>query len=57
MSKLALTGPSIRDEIKSKRARERNAIFEDGVRQQLTKEGKIKTNQEAITRVIQGYRT
>lgn len=57
MSKFATTSASIRDEIKSKRARERNAIFEDGVRQRLTQEGKIKTNQDAITRVIQSYRT
>jgi len=57
MSKMAATSASIRDEIKSKRARERNTIFEDGVRQRLTKEGKIKTNQDAITRVIQAYRT
>ncbi len=57
MSKFAANSASIRDEIKSKRARERNTIFEDGVRQRLTKEGKIKTNQDAITRVIQSYRT
>ncbi len=57
MAKMAATSASIRDEIKSKRARERNTIFEDGVRQRLTKEGKIKTNQDAITRVVQSYRS
>jgi hypothetical protein len=46
---------SIRDEIKSKRARERNTIFEDGVRQQLQKDGKIKVHQDVVNRLIASY--
>jgi hypothetical protein len=46
----------IRNDLRSKRARERNQVFEDGVRQMLTKEGKIKVNQDAIDRIVAGYR-
>lgn len=55
MAELAKNSASIRDEIKGRRARERNIIFEDGVRQKLTKEGKIKINQDAIKRVVASY--
>jgi peptidyl-prolyl cis-trans isomerase D len=48
---------SIREDIKSKLARERNQIFEDGVRQLLTKEGKIKIHQDVIDRLTAGYRS
>jgi len=41
----------IRDEIKRTKARERNALFEDGVRQQLLKEGKIKIHPEVLKRL------
>ena len=56
MAQLAQTGPSIRDEIKSRRARERNTIFEDGVRRQLEKDGKIKIYQDVIARIVANYR-
>jgi len=56
MAQLAQNSAPIRDEIKSRRARERNTIFEDGVRRQLTQDGKIKINQDAINRVVQNYR-
>ena len=47
----------IRDEIKSQRARERNTLFETGVRDMLIKEGKIKINQDVINRLIGNYRS
>ncbi len=57
MAQLAANSASIRDEIKSKRARERNTIFEAGVRRHLTDDGKIKINQPAIDRIVQSYRS
>jgi peptidyl-prolyl cis-trans isomerase D len=54
---LAAQSATIRDEIKSKRARERNMMFEDGVRQKLTQEGKIKIHQDVIDRVVAAYRS
>lgn len=55
MSDLAAQSASIRDEIKSRRARERNSIFEDGVRQKLLKDGKIKVHQDVINRLVASY--
>jgi peptidyl-prolyl cis-trans isomerase D len=50
-AELATQTDSIRDEIKRTKARERNALFEDGVRQQLLKEGKIKLHQDVLKRI------
>jgi peptidyl-prolyl cis-trans isomerase D len=47
---------AIRNDLKSKLARERNQIFEDGIRQTLQKQGKIKIHQDVIDRIIAGYR-
>jgi peptidyl-prolyl cis-trans isomerase D len=47
----------IRNDLKSKLARERNQIFEDGVRETLMKEGKIKKHQDVIDRVVAGFKT
>jgi peptidyl-prolyl cis-trans isomerase D len=47
---------AIRNDLKSKLARERNQIFEDGIRKSLEKEGKIKVHQDVIDRIIAGYR-
>jgi peptidyl-prolyl cis-trans isomerase D len=57
MSQLAAQRSIIRDEIKSERARERNSLFESGVKDMLIKEGKIKIHQEVINRLIANYRT
>ncbi len=54
-AELAAKSATIRDEIKSRRARERNSIFEDGVRQALQKSGKIKVHQDVINRLIASY--
>jgi hypothetical protein len=48
---------AIRNDLKSKLARERNQIFEDGVRQMLEKEGKIKVHKDVIDRIVAGYRS
>ena len=56
MSKLAAQRDGIREELKSRKARERNALFEDSVRNALTKEGKIKIHQEVVSRIASGYR-
>jgi hypothetical protein len=57
LSGLPTQSAAIRDDIKSKRARERNMMFEDGVRQKLTQEGKIKIHQDVIDRVVSAYRS
>jgi len=56
IAELATQSDSIRDEIKRTKARERNALFEDGLRQQLTKEGKIKIHSEVLKRLTTNYR-
>ena len=57
LSQLPVQRNIIRDEIKSQRARERNTLFETGVKDMLIKEGKIKIHQEVINRLIGNYRT
>jgi len=48
---------SIRDQIKSERARDRETLFEAGLRDALTKQGKIKIRQQAIQNLVAQYRT
>ena len=55
-SGMASQRDTLRDEIKSRKARDRNALFEDGVRQALVREGKIKIHQEVVNRLAQNYR-
>ena len=57
LSQLAAQRNIIRDEIKSTRARERNTLFESGVKDMLIKEGKIKIHQDVINRLIGNYRS
>jgi peptidyl-prolyl cis-trans isomerase D len=54
---MAAQTTAIRNDLKQKLARERNQIFEDGVRQTLQKEGKIKVHQDVIDRIVSGYRS
>jgi len=56
-AQLAAQRSIIRDEIKSQRARERNTLFENGVKDMLVKQGKIKIHQDVINRLIANYRT
>jgi peptidyl-prolyl cis-trans isomerase D len=57
MSGLAAQRATIRDEIKSQRARDRNMLFEAGVKDMLVKKGKIKIHQDVIDRLLASYRT
>ena len=57
LSQLAAQRSTVRDEIKSQRARERNTLFETGVKDMLIKQGKIKIHQDVINRLIGNYRT
>jgi peptidyl-prolyl cis-trans isomerase D len=57
MSKLPEQRAQIRDEIKNQKSRDRNSLFEAGLRDQLIKQGKIKINQEILQRIITNYRT
>jgi peptidyl-prolyl cis-trans isomerase D len=55
LSQLAAQRTSIRDDLKTQKARDRDSLFEAGLRDQLTKEGKIKIHEDAIKRMIAGY--
>jgi parvulin-like peptidyl-prolyl isomerase len=57
MSKLPEQRAQIRDDIKQQKARDRNSLFEAGLRDQLIKQGKIKINQEMIQKIVANYRT
>jgi peptidyl-prolyl cis-trans isomerase D len=57
LSQLPAQRNAIRDEIKSQRARDRNTLFENGVKDLLIKQGKIKIHQDVINRLIANYRT
>jgi peptidyl-prolyl cis-trans isomerase D len=57
MSGLAAQRSTIRDEIKSQRARDRNMLFEAGVKSALIKQGKIKIHQDVLDRLLASYRT
>ncbi len=51
MADLAAQASALRDDIKHTKARERDALFEDGVREQLIKEGKIKVHPDVLKRL------
>jgi len=55
MSQLPAQQSMIRDELKGKKARERNDLFEAGLREQLVKEGKIKIHQDVLNRLVANY--
>ncbi len=54
-SGLAAQRVAIRDQIKSQKEPVRNSLFEEGVRDALTKEGKIKVHQDVIDRLLASY--
>ena len=56
LAELPAQTDAIRDDIKRAKARERNALFEDGLRRELTKEGKIKIHTEVMKRLTANYR-
>jgi hypothetical protein len=55
LSGLAAQRVAIRDQIKSQKGRARNSFFEEGVRDTLTREGKIKVHEEVINRLLASY--
>ncbi|HEY9140769.1 MAG TPA: peptidylprolyl isomerase [Bryobacteraceae bacterium] len=57
MSQLAQSRTAIRDEIKSQRARDRNTLFENGVREALRRQGKLKYHQDVINRMVAQFRS
>ena len=56
LSKLPEQRVALRDEIKSQKARDRNSLFETGLRDALVKQGKIKIHQDVINRLLASYR-
>jgi peptidyl-prolyl cis-trans isomerase D len=56
MSKFAEQRATIRDQIKSEKARDRNTLFEAGLRDDLTRRGVIKIHQNVLTNLIAQYR-
>jgi peptidyl-prolyl cis-trans isomerase D len=57
MSKLPAERAGIRDDLKSQKARDRNSLFEAGIRDQLAREGKVKIYQDVVQRLVSNYRT
>ena len=55
MNGLAADRVAIRDQIKSQKSQARNTLFEEGVRQALIKEGKVKIHQDVVDRLIASY--
>src|SRR2546427_9672205 len=51
LAELPAQTDAIRDDIKHTKARERNALFEDGLRESLMKEGKIKIHTDVMKRL------
>jgi len=57
MNKLPAERDKIRDDIKSQKGRDRNQLFEAGLREQLVQQGKIKIHNDVIQRIVANYRT
>ena len=57
MSKLPSERATIRDQIKSQKAKDRDTLFREGLKQRLVEEGKIKIHQDVINKVIAQYRS
>jgi hypothetical protein len=55
MSGLAAQRAAIHDEIKNRMSQDRSALFEEGVRTELQKEGKIKVHQEVFNRLLTSF--
>jgi peptidyl-prolyl cis-trans isomerase D len=46
---------AIRDELKQQKQRDRAQLFQEGLKARLTSDGKVKINQDVITRIVQSY--
>jgi peptidyl-prolyl cis-trans isomerase D len=56
MAQFAAQRNQIRDELKTQKARDREALFEAGLRESLIQSGKIKVHKDVIDRLIASYR-
>jgi peptidyl-prolyl cis-trans isomerase D len=56
MSKLPEEASALRDQLKNQKERERNTLFEAGLRDALKKQGKLKYHQDVIDRLVAQYR-
>ena len=54
-AELAAQANSIRDEIRQQKARERAQLFQEGLRDRLKADGKLKINQDVINRIVQSF--
>ena len=54
---LAAQTTAIRTELKQQKQRDRATMFQDGLRQRLQAEGKMKIKQDAVYRLIQSFRS
>jgi len=57
MSGFAAQQTGIRDELKQKLSRERFALFQQGLRKRLEKDGKVTVHTDAINKFVQGLRS
>ncbi|MFN3325534.1 MAG: peptidylprolyl isomerase [Bryobacteraceae bacterium] len=57
MSKLAEERATILEQLKGRKARARQDLFNDGVLERLIKEGKVKINENSVQRLIAAYRS
>jgi len=57
MSKIVEQASAIRDDVKNQKARDRDVVFAEGVRDALVKQGKIKVHQQVLKRLISNYST
>jgi peptidyl-prolyl cis-trans isomerase D len=56
MSQLAAQRATLLQQVKNTKARERLELLQEGIRDQLIKEGKIKIHQDVINRLVTSYR-
>ena len=52
---LAKQADSIRTELRQKKTADRTTLFEEGLKKRLMTQGKLKINQDVLTRIIQNY--
>ena len=57
MSGFASQQAAIRDELKQKISRERFALFQEGLRKRLEKDGKVTVHTDALNKFVQGMRS
>jgi hypothetical protein len=56
LSKLPEERVKIRDEIKGQKGRDRNTLFDAGLKDTLVKQGKIKYHNDVLSRLLASYR-